>query len=87
MEFLTRRQPDTAWGPWRLDERTNTIVCELKDVRSEYWIPLRETRTNVQCANWLAQVAEKRWATDAILAGLVRAFGCRLRPGAGGGGS
>lgn len=71
-----RSVPD-GWGGWRFCERTLALVYRCG--RVEYTVPLRACRTAAQVLDWLAQVRKKRWATDACLAGLLRALDDVLR--------
>jgi hypothetical protein len=75
------------WGPWYQDWGAKSLVCEIPGYPkgSEYVIELSRAQTPAQKCDWLAQVAEKAWATREVLGGLVQAFDATvgLRPGAG----
>jgi hypothetical protein len=75
-----REQPSTpvSWGPWVYDD-VGAIVL-LKNGRSSYTIDLNLCRTTGEVLDSCMQVAAKDWATDAILAGVLRAFRDLLEP-------
>ena len=78
----------TQWGAWRLDFKRSVLLGKRGEgypLNSEYEIPLMLCRTSAQKCDWLAQVAEKSWATREVLGGLVQAFDATmgLRPGEG----
>ncbi len=58
-------------NPWRFDLAAGIIVI---DKPVEYYIVLDRCRTSAEVLDWISQVMQKTWATDAILAGLVRAL-------------
>jgi hypothetical protein len=60
------------WGPWELDRESRSVVVRQPH---EYWIPIDDLATDAGIAHWLLHVAEKTWATNEYLGGLVRA--CR----------
>jgi hypothetical protein len=43
-------------------------------------VPLDRCRTSAEVADWIFQISSKTWATDAVLAGLVRALRTLLDP-------
>ena len=43
------------------------------DTSDLYWVDKQRLTTRWELADWLAQLAEKTWATDVILGGFVRA--------------
>lgn len=61
------------WGPWRFDREHVNLVLEI-DGRERYWIDVEPRLDSAAVLDWIAQVARKRWATDEVLANLVRAF-------------
>lgn len=79
-EFLKRPRRTPQFGGWSLDRRTLCLV--LRDVNGDdlYEIDLERCRTSAQLLDWVMQVAGKLWATDAVLAGLVRALDAYLDP-------
>ena len=68
-----RRRRD--WGEWCLDRRTRELILP-----GRYEVDLDRFLTAGACLDWVAQVARKRWATDAVVAGLVRALDDVLDP-------
>lgn len=86
----TPERDETAppdWGPWFRDWGANMLVCEIPDFPkgSQYEIDLKRCQTSAQKCDWLAQIAEKSWATREVLGGLVQALdavvGLRPEPG------
>ena len=67
-------QRRAAWGGWVLD--TDTLVLAYDG----YEIDLERCLTSAQTLDWIAQIADKNWGTDAVLAGLVRALDDVLHP-------
>jgi len=60
---------------WVLD--AERLVLVLGDPVTGGWayeVDLERCATSAQVLNWIAQVATKQWASDEILAGLVRAI-------------
>ena len=45
-----------------------------------YEVDLEDCTTSAQALDWIMQVASKTWATDAVIAGLVRAIRDVLNP-------
>lgn len=69
------------WGPWILDPKYRCLFIpidpagDLRDVDNcEYYIDLETCLNPAAVLDWLAQIAGKTWANDAVLAGLLRAF-------------
>ena len=58
------------WGEWQLRPRFGDLFCK----RYYYSIPLDRCLGAAQILDWIAQISHKSWATDAILADLVRAL-------------
>ena len=71
---LSRRR---NFNGWRFDRRT---LCLVPDVAPWYEVGLERCRTSAQMLDWIMQIAGKAWATDRVLAGLVRAFDYYLDP-------
>ncbi|WP_345390935.1 hypothetical protein [Haloechinothrix salitolerans] len=46
----------------------------------DYYVDLERCTTSAEVLDWIAQVAEKPWANDEVLAGLVRALNDVLAP-------
>lgn len=78
-----RRTPD--WGGWLLRRETRELALpvhrSLIDFGDDaYAVDLDDCRTSAQVLDWICQVASKSWATDEIVAGLVRALSDVLDP-------
>jgi hypothetical protein len=71
--------PARRWGPWRFDSSRVVLDCHDGD-RWIYEVDLEHCRTSAEVLDWIMQVAGKNWATDAVLAGLVRALDEILDP-------
>ena len=67
-------QADGHWGPWVLDRKTLTITCE------DYEIDLERIDTSGEMLDFIMQIARKSWATDEVLANLVRALNDIVEP-------
>ena len=80
LNHLTEPNPPigSGWGPWRLN--TATLTIELHHQQRDYGVDLDRCRSAAEVLDWIAQVAQKTWASDAILAGLVRAVDDILHP-------
>lgn len=73
---------DSAWGPWKLNERTLELELDTTDVRGmpvRYRVDLERCTTAGQVLDWIAQVAKKVWADPYVLAGLVHALDAVLQ--------
>ena len=66
----------TVWGPWQLDRKANVLLGDtgFNGRYSKYEIDLDRCQTLAQKCDWLAHIAEKSWATPAVLGYLVRAL-------------
>ncbi len=73
-----RRRPD--FGGWFLDRKALCLVFRDGKGRELYDISLTRCRTSAQVLDWIFQIANKRWATDGVIAGLVRALNYYLHP-------
>ena len=62
------------WGPWVLDRKTLTITCE------DYEIDPERIDTSGEMLDFIMQIARKSWATDEVLANLVRALNDIIEP-------
>lgn len=62
------------WGPWALNVSAFTLEC------NDYEVDLEQCTTSAEVLDWIAQVASKDWATDEVVAGLVRAINDLLAP-------
>jgi hypothetical protein len=59
-----------SWGPWFLDRET----LVLRNTDEDYEVDLEECATSSQLLDWIVQVADKSSASDASIAGLIRAL-------------
>ena len=73
-ELLDAVLPPSDWGPWCLD--TTAWVLHARG----YEVDLERSLTSAQVLDHIMQVADKRWADDTTIAGLVRALGDVLGP-------
>jgi hypothetical protein len=64
------------WNGWYLHAPSHRLIGPV----SEYEVYLDDCKTSAQIADWIFQVSKKTWATDSILAGLVRALDAILAP-------
>ena len=78
---------DFDWGPWFEIAKFRLLVCAIPGMPqgTTYEIDLERCITVAQKCDWLAQVAEKSWASRDVLGGLVKAMDAivGLRPRAG----
>ena len=71
-------RPDFRWYV-----HAELLALYLGDPQTGAWayeIDLERCRTSAQVLDWIMQVASKIWATDAVIAGLVRALNDVLDP-------
>lgn len=74
------------FSPWVLDP--DTYVLRIEGVRRSvfdspgdgYEVDLEECLTSAQVLDWIMQVAQKTWATDSIVAALIRGLDEVLNP-------
>jgi len=73
--FFRHLDSTDEWNCWVLD--TDAPYCLNYSVTEcyNYYLPLDELGNSAKTMQWIMHVVEKTWATDAILAGLVRAIG------------
>ena len=57
---------------WELDERSMTL--DLMDDEHSYYIELSRCNSSGEILDWIVQISKKSWATDNIIASLVRMF-------------
>ena len=70
-----------GWGGWKLRKSTYELTYRpYADAVYVYPVDLEQFTTSAQVLDTIIQVAEKTWATDEVLAGLVRAINDLLRP-------
>ena len=66
-----------AGNPWRWDGK-NLFLPHPGDPEGAqgelYWIDRPRLETATEVCDWLAQLLEKTWVDDSVLAGLVRAI-------------
>lgn len=62
---------------WVYNEETHTLDCKESP---EYYVSLDECTTSAQVLDWIMQVTSKTWATDKILADLLRALVDLIHP-------
>lgn len=74
---MRRRGEDSDWGGWVQDGMELSYPAYSGGV---YPIDLRRFTTSTEMLDMIMQVASKTWATDACIAGLVRALGYLLQP-------
>jgi len=75
---------ERRWGPWLYDERALSLVFDPRNEREaggetaylarDYDIDLRRCRDSHQVLDWIAQIANKTWASPATIGYLVRAL-------------
>lgn len=59
----------TSWGPWQLHSDTFELSGPY-----DYRVDLDECRHSAEVLDWIVQIAKKDWATDEVLAHLIRAL-------------
>jgi hypothetical protein len=74
------RPPEENWGNWQLSEDTLELRCRPYGGGGSYPVDLEQFTSSAEVLDTIMQVAGKRWATDACLAGLVRALNDLLHP-------
>ena len=72
----TQRQ----WGPWKLDKQAARLSIGSPTDWPSYWIDLKDCTSSAVVLDVICQIAGKQWATDDVLAGLVRALDDILEP-------
>ena len=84
---MSRLLDQRTWGPWRVDTKRQLIWCQIPGFpkSAEYQIDLATCKTSAEKCDWLAQIAEKSWATREVLGALVQVMDTvvGLRPVAG----
>jgi len=63
----------TAFGRWHINAKAGTVVLHVHQGHY-YDVPLTEMKTSAITLDWIFQVEEKTWATDADIGNLVRAI-------------
>jgi len=73
-------------NPWKFDGKNFYLpresIPEFKhSIQSDlywfiqsdlYWFPASSAQTSEEKLDWIAQITEKTWASDVVLAGLIR---------------
>jgi hypothetical protein len=67
---------DSENNPWRLN--LEELTLELED--GSYEVMLETCRTSAETLDWISQIVSKTWATDRILAGLMRVLDMLIDP-------
>jgi hypothetical protein len=74
-EFLDMEPERQDWGPWTHDPERDVLDLQDDDGRRLYEVDVEDARrSSAEALDWIVQVAGKTWATDRIVAGLVRAL-------------
>ena len=73
-EYVRRPRKPRRTHRWQLDSARGCLYLEDARGRELYWIDLARCQTSAQVLDWIVQVSHKLWATDPVLAGLVRAL-------------
>ncbi len=68
----------TQGSSWKFDPRNLTLSYGRPQER--YYVKLKECDTSARMLDWIMQVAGKKWATDDVLASLVRDLNQLLSP-------
>jgi len=72
------RRKHRSVGGWVVDRKHLSLTFAGKGIW--YQIDLERCRTSAEVLDWICQIGGKAWATDAIIAGLVRALNYFLHP-------
>jgi hypothetical protein len=62
-----------TWGPWLLDPEYLTLQW-ADEGNCMYEVDLERCLTSAAVLDWIAQVCQKLWADDYVVAGLVHAL-------------
>jgi hypothetical protein len=69
-----------GWGPWRLCPKTNALVLTDKGGYEAYYVDLNDCLNSAEMLDWIYQVAGKSYASDEVIAGLIRALNDVMMP-------
>lgn len=69
----------SQWGPWRLSKNNACLTLTIEG-RWLYEVDLEWCHSSARVLDWICQVKKKTWATDTILANLVRGLDDTLQP-------
>ena len=76
-------EPYTS-SPWEFDQKNLTLnlhdTSSTGTKRLAYYVDLEECATSAQVLDWIMHISEKTWATNNVLAGLVRDLRLYLGP-------
>lgn len=75
-DLMNAIMPPGNWGGWTVDSDHYTLDFD----GDRYWFRLDDCVSSAEVLDKIMQIAGKRWADDACLAGLVRALNEILRP-------
>ena len=80
--YEQRENHMTNFTPWVFVK--SSLTLSLKETYSgksgeRYFVDLKKCTTSAEALDWIMQVAEKQWATDEVIASLVRALQYYLR--------
>ena len=72
--------PDTDhdFGVWHYYANDRSLVTTAGG--GEYWIELEKIDTSAKMQDWIFHIDNKTWATEAVVANLVRAFNTLFDP-------
>jgi len=60
----------TSWGRWHL----NTDILSLEHSVIDYGVDLRRCNSSAEILDWIIQISQKTWASNADIGNLVRAL-------------
>lgn len=72
-----------TFGPWNFKQSTRELTIDKEEAgegQERYAIDLDRCTTSAEVLDWIIQVAGKSWATDCVLASLIRALQYYLHP-------
>lgn len=76
-----RPDSDRSFGSWRFDRRLRTLsYTAADDPTIQYEIDLECCQTSAAMLDWIMQITNKAWATDSVIADLVRALNRIIEP-------
>ena len=72
--------PRRDWGGWRYESGTAVLALYDEAGRFLYEVDLERCDTSAALLDWIIQVSGKIFATDRVVAGLIRALDDLLNP-------
>lgn len=72
-----------TFAPWKFRKTTWELTIDKEEAgkgQERYAVDLETCTTSAEVLDWIMQVAGKLWATDQVIASLVRALQYYLRP-------